>query len=262
MGIPELDPSRRPAPRRERSLLWETNTFLARPVAALFVALGVAPGQLSIQSLTVTLVGLLRMATGDWPHVVQGSLVVYGGLLLDRADQLVAQAKGRPPAWSVFLGALVDRLVEVGLVVALAVLLLVGVHGAPSGLRPWQFAPPAWGVVLAVGAIGAMLAARLAATYADLFALRTHLLSARRLPGPSILPRASHGVGALARLFDRDLLVLAWALGCVLVQPELALALILLAHVAGLAEVVGQVWSRRRDPEPMASRVLSADWPG
>jgi phosphatidylglycerophosphate synthase len=260
VAFQDLDPARRQAPRSERSLLWEANTFLARPIAALFGALGIAPGQLSLQSLTVTLVGLLRLSTGDWSHLVQGALIVYGGMLLDRADQILAAEKGSPSAWGLFLGLMVDRLVEAGLVIGLAVLAAVGVHDAPAGLRPWEFVPPAWAVVLAVAAVSAMLCARLVGAYADLLALRTHLLVIRRLPGPSAIPRRPQGVERLNRIFDRDLLVLVWVVGVVLAQVQLTLALVLLAHLAALAESVALFWSRRRDPEPQASRILGRDY--
>jgi len=257
---PGLAPSQRRAPPRERSLLWEANTLLARPLAALFGALGVAPGQLSLQSLTVSLVGLLRMATGDWAHVVQGSLIVYGGLLLDRADHLLAQALGGAKSWSLFLGQVADRLVEAGLVIGLAVLVAVGVHGAPPGLRPWSFLPTPWAGVLALGTLGAMLGTRLVAAYADLLALRSHLLTTRRVPGPSQRSPALAGE-RLNRLFDRDLLVLAWLVGVVLLQVELTLAILLGVHLLALGESMAMAWQRRRDPEPRAARVLSADYP-
>lgn len=220
----DLDPARRRAPVHERSALWEANAFLARPIAKLFGLLGFAPGQLSIQSLTLTLVGLLRMATGDWDHVVQGTLIVYGALLLDRADHLLADEKGRPPAWGIFLGLLADRLVEVGLVVGIAVLLVVGLTGVPSWIdHAWTPLPPGWALVLAVGTAAVMVLWRVAGAYADLLYLRTHLLVIRRLPGPSVLPRKPQGVDRLNRLFDRDLLVLTWLIGLVLGQLQLLL---------------------------------------
>ncbi len=256
----ELDPQRRKAPRSERSLLWEANTALARPVALLFGTLGFSAGQLSLQSLTVTLVGLLRLASADWDHVVQGSLIVYGGLLLDRADHLLAEAKGRPPSWGLFLGLVVDRLVEVGLLVGLAVLLANGLTDVPSGLRhAWTPLSVRWSLVLAMATLAAMLTWRLATAYADVLYLRTHLLVVRRLPGPSIL--RAHGVERLNRLFDRDLLILVWLVGLVLAQLQLTLVLVFAAHLAALVETLALFWQRRRDPEPQASRILGRDYP-
>lgn len=262
MAFEELDPARRRAPRSERSPLWHINAVLARPLATLFGLLGVSPGQLSLQSLWLSVVGLLRMASGEWAHVVQGALVVYLGLLLDRADHLLAEAKGKPAAWGVFLGLLVDRLVEAALVIALGVLLVVGITDAPGPLvDPWEFLPTPSALVMAVGALAAMLVWRLVGAYADVLYLRTHLLVIRRLPGPSIIPRKPQGVERLNRIFDRDLLVLAWFVGVILAQVQLTLAVILLAHVAALAESIVLFWHRRKDPEPQASRILGREYP-
>jgi hypothetical protein len=262
VAFQELDPARRRAPRPERGLLWEANTALARPVARLFGLLGIAPGQLSIQSLTVTVVGLLRMASGDWAHVAQGTLIVYGGFLLDRADHVLAQEKGRPAAWPAFLGLLVDRIVDALLVVALAVLLAVGVHSRPAGLPP-AFAPLDAGgaFVLAAGALASLLLVRLVGAYADVLYLRTHLLVIRRLPGPSAIPRRPQGVERLTRIFDRDLLVLAWVVGVALAQVQLLLWALLAVHLLALVETVVLFWHRRKDPEPQASRILGQDYP-
>ncbi|HUR24763.1 MAG TPA: hypothetical protein VM327_01965 [Candidatus Thermoplasmatota archaeon] len=262
MAFEELDPARRRAVPSERSLLWHVNAVLARPLAAFFGLVGVSPGLLSLQSLWLSLVGLLRMASGEWTHVAQGALIVYAGLLLDRADHLLAESKGKPQAWGVYLGLLVDRLVEAALVIALGVLLAVGIHDAPGALPDaWEFLPNASALVMAVGAMAVMLLWRLAGAYADVLYLRTHLLVIRRLPGPSIIPRKKQGVERLNRLFDRDLLVLAWFVGVVLAQIQLTLAVIVLAHVAALGESVVLFWHRRKDPEPQASRILGREYP-
>ena len=83
----------------------------------------------------------------------------------------------------------------------------------------------------------------------------------RRLPGPSIIARRPQGVARLNRLFDRDLLILVWLLGCVLAQLQLTLVLILGAHIAALVESIVLFWMRRKDPEPQASRILSNEYP-
>jgi hypothetical protein len=106
-----------------------------------------------------------------------------------------------------------------------------------------------------------MLAWRLGGAYADVLYLRTHLLTIRRLPGPSIIPRKHQGVERLTRLFDRDLLILAWLVGVAFAQVQLTLAVILLAHVGALAESIVLFWHRRKDPEPQASRILGRDYP-
>lgn len=258
----DLDPARRRAPPQERSPLWRLNTAAARPIARFFAMLGVAPGQLSLQSLTLTIVGLVRLASGEWSHVVQGALIVYGGLLLDRADWVLAQELGRPRAWGTFLGLFVDRVVEAGLVVALCMLLLVGLDGVPAGL------PDAWSLVstrgaLVVGAttLAAMFLWRLVASYTEVLSLRSHLLSTRRLPGPSLIVRRPQGVERLNRWFDRDLLIVAWLVGAVLGQVQLTLVVLLAAHGAAVLESVALFWHRSKDPEPTASRVLAADYP-
>ena len=262
MAFEELDPARRRAPPSERSLLWHVNAAIARPLAGVFGLLGVSPGQLSLQSLWLSVVGILRMASGEWAHVVQGALIVYVGLLLDRADHILAEQRGKPPAWGVFLGLLVDRLVEAALVIALGVLLAVGITDAPRALLdPIELLPTSAALVMAVGALAAMLVWRLGGAYADVLYLRTHLLVIRRLPGPSIIPRKPQGVERLNRIFDRDLLVLAWFVGVVLAQVQLTLAVIVLAHVAALVESIVLFWHRRKDPEPQASRILGREYP-
>ena len=62
------------------------------------------------------------MADGQWKHLVVGSLLVYLALLLDNADTLIGQRKGRPGTWTLFLGLTVDRLVEVAILVGLGVI--------------------------------------------------------------------------------------------------------------------------------------------
>lgn len=262
MSPNDLDPARRRAPASEHSLLWEVNAFIARPIAKAAAMLGFAAGQLSFQSLTLSLVGLLRMASGEWDHVVQGTLIVYGGLLLDRADHLLGDLNGRPAPWGLFLGLVVDRLVEVGLILGLAILLATGTTGVPSGLdHAWAPLARPWALVLAGGTLASMLVWRMAGAYADVLYLRTHLLVVRRLPGPSFIPRTPQGVERLNRLFDRDLLVLAWLVGAVLVQVQLALLVILAAHVGALVETLALFWQRRKDPEPQASRILGQQYP-
>lgn len=262
MAFEALDPARRRAPPSERSLLWHVNATLARPLATAFGLLGVAPGQLSLQSLWLTVVGVVRLASGEWAHVAQGAFVVYLGLLLDRADFLLAEEKGRPAAWGTYLGLLCDRLVEASLVVGLGVLAAVGLSRQPRALPPaWDFLAPPDAVVLAVAVLATMLVWRLAGAYADVLYLRTHLLVIRRLPGPSIIPRRPQGIDRLNRLFDRDTLILAWLVGVVLGQVQLTLVVLLVGHLAALGESIVLFWHRRKDPEPQASRILGRDYP-
>ncbi len=248
--VPPVD--LRPRPQRTpHSPLWHINTALARPIAALFALLGVAPGQLSLQSVTLTAVGLLRAASGDWSHLVQGAFIVYVAMLVDRADDLLAAKGDRPvTAWSRFLGLMADRAIEVALVAALAWLAVT----TPAG--SWPLDPTTF-VIVVVCVIAAMLMARLAATYGDLLVLRMHLASARRLPGPSAIPRLEQASPILSRLLDRDFFVAVWVGGVMLHQVQLAAFVLLGAQTLVFLEGFVLFWSRRKDPEPHAAHVLA-----
>lgn len=248
--VPPVDLRPRPT-RTPHSPLWHLNTALARPIAAFFALLGVAPGQLSLQSVTVTAVGLLRAAAGDWAHLVQGALIVYLAMLVDRADDLLAERTGKATsAWARFLGLMSDRLIEVALVAALAWLAVT------TDMAVWPLESSTF-VIVVVCVIAAMLLARLAATYGDLLVLRMHLASARRLPGPSAIPRLEQASPILSRLLDRDFLVAAWVLGVCLRQVQVTAFILLGAQVLVLLEGFVLFWSRRKDPEPHAAHVLS-----
>lgn len=238
----------RPQPQRPaRSPLWHLNAALAAPIAWLFGLLGVAPGQLSLQSVTLTAVGLLRAAGGEWTHVAQGAGIVYLGVLVDRADDLLAE-RATVTAWSRFLGLLADRLVECALVVALGWIAL------RTDAAAWPLATPHFLIVVAA-LLAALLLAQLVAVYGDLLVLRIHLARTRRLPGPAEAVDAA--APRLARLFDRDFLVLAWTVGVVAQQVQVAAFVMLGAQALVLVEAVPLFWSRRRDPEPHAARVLA-----
>lgn len=248
--VPPVDLRPRPE-RTPHSPLWHLNTALARPVAALFALLGVAPGQLSLQSVTLTAVGLLRAAGGDWTHLMQGALIVYGALIVDRADDLLADRGGKPvTAWSRYLGLMADRLIEVALVASLAWLTVT------SDVAAWPLSPPTF-VIVAVCVIAAMLLARLAATYGDLLVLRMHLASARRLPGPSAIPRTEQAAPLLSRVLDRDFFVAVWTVGVILTQVQVTAFILLGAQILVLMEGFVLFWSRRKDPEPHAAYVLA-----
>ena len=238
-------------PRAPHSPLWHLNALLARPLAAFFGLLGIAPGQLSLQSVTLTTVGILRAASGDWSHLVQGGLIVYFAMLLDRADDELAARSTKPnTAWGRFLGLMSDRLVEAGLVVCLAWLAVM------TDAASWPLSTPHYLIVVAALAAGLMLA-RLAATYGDLLILRIHLANARRLPGPSAIPRQEQASPLVSRLLDRDFFVVAWAVGLAVEQVQLAAFVLLGAQVLVLMEGFVLFWSRRKDPEPHAAHVLS-----
>lgn len=246
--VPPVD--LRPRPQRmPHSPLWHLNAQLARPLAAFFGLLGVAPGQLSLQSVTLTAVGLLRAAGGDWSHHVQGALIVYAAMLLDRADDLLGQTR-TVTAWGRFLGLMSDRLVEVALVVALGWLAVTSDAGA------WPLETSTFLIVLAV-LVSGMLLARLGSAYGDLLILRMHLAGTRRLPGPSAIPREDQATALVSRLLDRDLFVLVWVVGVSLHQVQGAAFVLLGAQAMVAVESFVLFWSRRKDPEPHAAHVLS-----
>lgn len=241
----------RPRPQRTpHSPLWHLNATLARPIATVFGLLGIAPGQLSLQSITLTAVGLLRAAGGDWAHIVQGALIVYGGLLLDRADDLLAERATSLPAWGRFLTLLADRVVEAALLIALGWLSL----GTTSGWRPL---PSDTFLLVVAAALGMLFLARLASVYGDLLVLRVHLAQARRLPGPSAVPRGQQARPWLSRLVDRDVMVLVWVVGVALQQFQVTTFLLLGGQAVVFIEQFVLFRSRRADPEPHAADVLS-----
>jgi hypothetical protein len=258
MAGPSLE-SLRPRQVPRHGLLWRFHTALASPIASLFAGFGFGAGPLSLQSLTLSAIGILRLATGNWAHAAQGALIVYLGLLLDRADTLLAQRTQRPAAWGVFVGLVVDRLVEAGLLVALGLLALRGLAGVPAPLAH-PFAPlstPIFLLLVGVG-IALLLLVRLVQAYADLLALRSHLIVTRRLPGPSLV-RRPEAAERLGLFFDRDLFVVAWVVGVLLAQVQLTLLVVLVAHAIALVELVILFWRRRKDPEPQAARVLAGE---
>lgn len=248
--VPPVD--LRPRPQRTpHSPLWHLNTLLATPLAAFFGLLGVAPGQLSLQSVTLTAVGILRAADGDWTHLAQGALIVYLAMLVDRADDELAARTGKPvTAWGRFLSLLADRLVEAGLIVCLAWLAVM------TDAADWPLSTAHYLIVVAALAAGLMLA-RLAATYGDLLILRMHLANARRLPGPSAIPRLEQASPIVSRLLDRDFFVAVWVLGLLLKMLQPATFVLLGAQVIVLIEGFVLFWSRRQDPEPHAAHVLN-----
>lgn len=233
------------------------NTALAHPIAAFFRALGFAPGQLSVQSLTVTIVGLSLMADGVWLHMVQGAGIAYLGLLLDRADDLVAR-NARPSAWTLFLGQAVDRLVEISLIVGLGIVTVRGVSGGPPQLAVLS---PSWVLVLATATAGLLMVVRALDAYSDLHLLRHHLLTTRRLPGPSAIPRKPPVHAIIEPLAGRDETILLWCAGVLLGQVEITLIVMAATQALLLVERVVIFRLRLRDPEMDASRVLALESP-
>lgn len=230
--------------------------MLARPVAVLFGSLGFAPGQLSLQSLTLSILGVLRMADGRVGHIWQGAAIIYVGLLLDRADDLIAARRGRIGTWPIFLDVMANRIVEALLIVTLGVLAVRAESAVPS----WEPMSNPWFLVVLGATLAAMLLWHLAMTYGDLLALRTHLLVARRIPGPSNLAVDPPVLAYVTLVFDRDLFVLLWAAGAVLEQYQLTAVLLCAFYTAALVEAIVVVWRRRLEPETHAGRILATDY--
>lgn len=241
----------RPRPvRAPHSTLWHVNALFARPLAWLLGSLGVAPGQLSLQAVTVTAVGLLRAAQGDWTHQWQGALIVYLGLVVDRADDLLQAAHRSTSASSRYLGLLAERVTDVALVASLGWLAL----RTPSGWQP--LAPNSFLLAVAIG-VAAILLARLAALYGDLMVLRIHLATTRRLPGPSAIPRYDQHRPLVSRTLDRDFFVLVWVVGVASQQVQAAAFVILATQALVLAEGFVLFFHRSKDAEPHAAHVLA-----
>jgi hypothetical protein len=240
------------------SPLAAVNRALARPIAFLFGILGFAPGQLSIQSFTLTVAALATMADGQWPHLLTGAAIVYIGLLFDRADLLIAEKKGRPAPWTQFLGIAVDRLIEVAIVVALGVLTVRGVRGSPiPHLLPLS---DGWILVACAATAGLWMARRALESHAETMLLRTHLLQSRRLPGPSAIPRHRVAQPVIARLAGRDESILLWCVGVAFAQLDLTLLLLCSLQVLCVLETLVLFNLRLRDPEVEASRILGPEY--
>lgn len=247
--MPQVDLRPRPV-RAPHSTLWHVNALLASPLAALFGALGVAPGQLSLQAVTLTIVGLLRAAQGDWTHQAQGALIVYAGLLVDRADDILQARHRSTSAASRYLGLLAERVIDVALVGSLAWLST----RTPAGWQP--LAPDAFLWLVGAG-VATLLMARLAALYGDLMVLRIHLATTRRLPGPSAIPRHDLHQPLVSRTLDRDFFVLVWVVGVGTLQLQAAAFVILAIQAAVLVEGFVLFFLRSKDAEPHAAHVLA-----
>lgn len=233
------------------------NRMLATPIAAVAFLLGFAPGQLSLQSLTLTLVGLLRMTDGQAFHILQGGLIAYAGILLDRADQLVMEKKGRPSTWTIYLGVVVDRMVEVALCAAAVFVAFAGV-GLPAPLV--SLPAPAIAFVGAAMA-GLLLAHRALKTQCDVLVLRTHLLARQRLPAPVAVPRHRVARPFLGRVIGRDEWLLAWVVCIATGQAVLFMLAATALGVLWLLEGLVMLHRHLKDPEVLASKVLGPGYP-
>lgn len=231
---------------------------LATPIAKLFGVLGFAPGQLSIQSLTVTILAIATMADGAFAHVLAGTAMLYAALLLDRADAILAERKGAPGPWTLFLGVVADRLVELSLLVGLGIL---AVRGMDHPLTPWLDLPADWIPILAMAACATWLVRLAVDQTAETLLLRTHLISTRRLPGPMALARHGPVRPVLGSLFGRDETIAACAVGLALGQVAVTILVVLAAQALALVEAVVVFHMRLREPEIEASRLLGPGYP-
>lgn len=232
------------------------NRLLARPIAAVFIVLGFPP---SVQSLWITTLGVVYMWDGVWSHVAEGAGLVYLGLVFDRAENLITERKGRPPAWSQFFGLAIDRLAEAVLVVGLAV---TAGHGDLGGPIP-EWAPFDGPVLLGLMAAAAALLMVLRAlqTHSEILLLRLHLLQTRRLPGPAIVARGRQARPVWGAVFGRDEAILLACVGLALGQAQATILLLAAAFFIGVVESLVLFRLRLREPEPEASRLLGPDYP-
>ncbi len=237
------------------------NSACARPLSWLLAGLGFTPNLVSLLSLAVSVLGLVLVADGSWARMTQGALLVHLGLLLDHADGQVARRKGLGTTWGMYLDMVIDRIVEIGLVLGLAFAAVRGVTGVPAWL------PPVWAplglpgfLVLAVATVGAMMAWRFLTAYNDLLYLRTHLLSTKRVPGPTVIPKRLVRRPLVPWVFNRDWVFLMWLVGVLLAQIQALLFLLLGLHLLVSLEKVVVFAVRHKDPEGDATRVLGRDY--
>ncbi|MEA3189896.1 MAG: hypothetical protein QOD77_478 [Thermoplasmata archaeon] len=232
------------------------NRILARPVAAVFMVLGFPP---SVQSLWITILGVLYFADAVWSHLLQGAALVYLGLVFDRAENLITERKGRPQVWSQFFGLAIDRLVEAALLVGLAVVAARGVTDSPIPVWAPLGLPVAMAVVC--GAAGLLMVLRALQLHSEILLLRLHLIQTRRLPGPALVARGKQARARWGAVFGRDEMVLLVCVGLALGQPQATAVALLAALLVATAEAMVLFRMRLREPEPEASRLLGPDYP-
>ena len=237
------------------------NSACARPLSFLLGGVGFTPNQVSLLSLLVSVWGLARMADGAWPHMVQGALLVHLGLLLDHADGQVARRKNKGTTWGMYLDMLFDRVVEIGLIVALAIAGAHGVSGLPAAIpAPWTPLGASWFLIACIAAVGAMMLWRFLNAYNDLLYLRGHLLQTQRAPGPTVVASAHTTRPVVSLVFNRDWVLLVWVGGVLLGQLQATVVLLLVLHVEQSLEKVVAFALRHKKPEGDASRIVGKDY--
>ena len=237
------------------------NSWTARPFSYALWKLGFTPNQVSLLSLLVSVVGLLRAADGVWSHMVQGALLVHLGLVLDHADGQVARRSGKGSTFGMFLDMVIDRAVEIGLVLTLALAQWMGVRAVPDLLpAPWEPLGTPWFLVACIATVGAMMLWRFLGAYTDILYLRSFLLAQKRLPQPDLRPASLAKRPLVPWVFNRDWVLAIWAVGLVLGQVQGTLLLLLALHLLSCLEKVVVFTVRHRQPEADASRILAKDY--
>ncbi len=234
------------------------NSLTARPLSALLALLRFTPNQVTLLSLAVSVIGLLYVATGDWAGLLLGVALVHLGLVLDHADGQVARRRGMSSEWGMYLDMVVDRVVEAGLVLAVAVATMDGFVATKIPLLPDPvLLVPAGTVILAISCLAAMFLWRFLNAYNDVLYLRSHLRATGRAPTPE--PRASASGGRFP-VFNRDWVFMIWLVGLVAGQPHAMLGLLLLLHLLVCLGKIIAFARNHQDPEGRAAAVLDPDY--
>lgn len=249
--------------RRQRGLypIGTFNSWTARPLSWLLAGMRMSPNQVSLLSLLASLVGFYMVATGAWRMMAGGALLVHVGLVLDHADGQVARRRRMGSMWGMYVDMVIDRIVEIGLVVALAAAAVRGVHGSPAWL------PSAWSrlslstfLVLCVVTVGAMMTWRFLTAYNDVLYLRGHLVATGQLPAEDAAPQGLAKRPIMPVVFTRDWVLLIWLVGTVAAQLQATVLLLLVLHLLVTLEKIIVFRVRHLAPEGDARRILGKDY--
>ncbi len=236
---------------KRRFPLAALNSATALPLGHGLAALKFTPNAVSYLSLMVSLLGIAAVVVRS-DLVVLGALLVHVGLLLDHADGQVARLRGMGSTWGMYLDMVIDRIVEIGLIVASVAAALAG-HGGWALLPLWAPMPPLSIAATAVLCIGMMLTWRFLNAYNDVLYLRAHLRDTGTVP-------TANGTGGGGVVFNRDWVFAIWVVGTILGQHQAVLVLLLALHSL---VVLGKIRAFARDhksPESRAAAVLDDDY--
>jgi hypothetical protein len=160
-----------------------------------------------------------------------------------------------------YLDMAIDRVVEVGIVVATAIAALHGVSGRPDWLPvAWEPLETGWFLVACGATIGVMMLWRFLTAYNDLLYLRTHILQTGRAPGPTVVAKGLVRRPLVPWVFNRDWILLIWVVGVVAGQLQATVLLLALLHVLVSIEKMVVFAVRHKDPEGDASRIMGKDY--